>query len=203
MAKKKASKKAKKTTKKKSPKKKAKKAKKKKGRRSIKMPGVGSGNNPGSRAGMVNLDPQASAGRPRTPSLTAILKRVVSEPTQHRGDRITRAEKMIRRAVMQSELGEFKFFQELWNRLEGKVPDALILQNAKQMIAQEAVQIAMQVADLAENVASKYMDEEDCSKFVTELGDELMKTLEQRTPQEVDDYEDSGDGNAESAGIQT
>lgn len=170
MAKKKAKKVAKKAKKK--------RAKRRTGGQKVKMPGVGSGNNPASRKGMANLDAHKAARAPRAPySLTAILKRVMKEETldNRTGDPITRGEKMIRTAMLQSELGEFKYFQELFNRIEGKVPDAIILQNAQEMVKQQAVQIALKVADIAEQVAGNYMDEESCDEFVMKLGEKLLE----------------------------
>jgi len=175
----------------------AKKAKKKLGKKKspgARMIGVGSGNNPASRKGMSNLDPVKAGRTPKAPySLTAILKRVMKEETADRlGNPITRGEKMIRTAMLQSELGEFKYFQELFNRIEGKVPDAIILQNAHEMVKQQAVQIALKVADIAELVASEYMDEESCDEFVMKLGEKLLEEFnKERNDEDVTSDDDS------------
>lgn len=56
-------------------------------------------------------------------SLTTILKEVLMEYADGRRRKTTKAEALIRSAFDNALKGDFKFFKEIYERIEGKVPD--------------------------------------------------------------------------------
>lgn len=61
-------------------------------------------------------------GRPPGTSLTAIIKRVLAEPEGNG----TKADKLIAMAEKRARKGDFRFFKELIDRNDGKVPDQAV-----------------------------------------------------------------------------
>lgn len=60
-------------------------------------------------------------------SLTALLKEVLLEVDSAK--RKTKAERLIRKAVDLAQEGDFRYFQEIMNRMEGKVPEKILQAN--------------------------------------------------------------------------
>lgn len=67
-------------------------------------------------------------GRPRGTSMTAIIRRVLSEPDKNFG---TKADALIAIAVKAARKGDFRFFKELIDRHDGKVPDTYANHNGE------------------------------------------------------------------------
>jgi hypothetical protein len=61
-------------------------------------------------------------GRPPGESLTTKINRILEEPDQDFG---TKGDKLIAVAFRAAEKGDFRFFKELIDRKDGKVPDRL------------------------------------------------------------------------------
>jgi hypothetical protein len=61
-------------------------------------------------------------GRPKGESLTTKIRRVLDEPDRKHG---TKADALIAEAVKRARRGDFRFFKELIDRRDGKVPDRL------------------------------------------------------------------------------
>ena len=61
------------------------------------------------------------AGRPPGESLTTKLRRVLDEPEGNG----TKADKLIEMAVQAARGGDFRYFSEIFDRIDGKVPDRM------------------------------------------------------------------------------
>ncbi len=61
-------------------------------------------------------------GRPPGESLTTKINRVLDEPDAEHG---TKADALISMAIRAAENGDFKFFKEIIDRRDGKVPDRI------------------------------------------------------------------------------
>jgi len=59
-------------------------------------------------------------GGKRGPHLTTLLREALSQPDEDYG---TKAEKLIAVAMKYAQKGDFRFFKEIMERIEGKVPD--------------------------------------------------------------------------------
>lgn len=59
-------------------------------------------------------------GRPKGESLTTKLRRVLDEPDEENG---TKADKLINAAVDAAGAGDVRYFKEIFERIEGKIPD--------------------------------------------------------------------------------
>ena len=64
-------------------------------------------------------------GRPKGSGLTDTLKKLLREPDPDDPDKTTQ-DRLIEAAMIHAKKGDFKFFQEIFNRCEGKVPDRIV-----------------------------------------------------------------------------
>lgn len=76
--------------------------------------------------------------RKRSFSLTSILKALMQKPSKHSADK-TVARVLMEVMLDRAQKGDFAFMREIFNRVEGKVPDQLNMQNPAQA-AREAQQ---------------------------------------------------------------
>ncbi len=60
-------------------------------------------------------------GRPKGESLTTKIRRILDEPEGNG----TKADKMMELAVQYARKGDFRFFKEIIDRMDGKVPDRI------------------------------------------------------------------------------
>jgi hypothetical protein len=71
------------------------------------------------RKGQPSPNPK---GRAKGESLTTKIRNVLTEPDADHG---TKADKLIATAVTLAQTGDFRFFKEIIDRLDGKVPDRI------------------------------------------------------------------------------
>jgi hypothetical protein len=72
-------------------------------------------------------------GRPRETSLTAIIRRVLAEADEEHG---TKGEKLIAVALRAADKGDFRYFKELIERNDGKVPDRIADADGNKLIVE-------------------------------------------------------------------
>jgi len=70
-------------------------------------------------------------GRPKGTSLTTIIKRVLAEADRKYG---TKADALIAMAEKRARKGDFRFFKELIDRNDGKVPDRIANEDGNSLI---------------------------------------------------------------------
>lgn len=80
------------------------------------------------------------AGRPKGISLTRILREVLEEEGEDA------ARERVRKWLAHADEGRAPFFQEIWNRIDGKVPD--------KVLTQEVTTIALEWGDIGDSEAT-------------------------------------------------
>jgi hypothetical protein len=124
-----------------------------------------SGNPKGSRKGRL--------------SLTKKLRKLLEQPAYANDkDGQTKGDVIVEMAVQAAAQGDSKFFQEIMNRIDGKVSDHLIIDTAKEMVQREAADVSAKVVEVAFEIVDKYIgDESEAAAFVQELGTTLIQRL--------------------------
>lgn len=80
------------------------------------------GKNAGKRGRPFRPGNPGGPGRPKGISLTRILREVLEEDGEEA------ARERVRKWLAHADEGKAPFFQEIWNRLDGKVPDKVLTQ---------------------------------------------------------------------------
>lgn len=133
------------------------------------------------------------SGRPKgTISLTHKLKKIMTMPVRIKGqafnpDRLY-ADLFVEMAVCAATVGDFKFFKEVFDRLDGKVPDHVVMEGTKRMVAQEAANLAQDLLAVVEEVATSMLADSIADMFMVTLGrkfEELFAPKEEGLPEEV------------------
>ena len=120
-----------------------------------------SGNLKGRPKGIVNL-----TGRLRAVLTTPIdngRKPKKGEPRQ------TYADELMALAVQAARKGDYRFFQHIYERMEGKVPEHLVIEAAKKMVAQEAEALAMRLVKIATDTAEEVFGPASAQKYREKL----------------------------------
>jgi hypothetical protein len=77
---------------------------------------------------------------------------------------------MMALAVQAARKGDYRFFQHIYERIEGKVPEHLVIEAAKKMVAQEAEALAMRLVKVATDVAEEVFGPTSAQKYAERLG---------------------------------
>jgi len=117
-------------------------------------------------------------GRPKgSISLSARLKRILQLPVKVNGSVLSAdylvADNLIDIAITAAQQGRFPFFKEIIDRVDGKVPDHVVLENTKRLVATEAATIAREILTMAEDLARSYFDEAKVDGYVSTLEDQI------------------------------
>jgi len=141
-------------------------------------------------------------GRPKgTISLTNKLHKLLRLPVQVDGkpidDEHTYGDLLVEIAIKAAGNGNYKFFKELFDRTDGKVPDHIVLENTKRLVSQQAGTIAQGLIVMVEDVASELLDDDMAEKFMVALGEKVAAKFSD------DDEDDDSDAEAEAVAIVT
>jgi hypothetical protein len=85
-----------------------------------------------------------AAGRPREYGLTALLHDAIQEQDK---DGVTIAQKLIDVAIDKALCGDFRYFREVMDRIEGKVTDKLELSTEQEYSEQEIHEAALLIME--------------------------------------------------------
>lgn len=120
------------------------------------------------------------AGRPKgSISMTHQLRRMLEEGVvvKRNGKRknVTTAEQLLEVAVKAARKGKFNFFKEIFDRMDGKVPDHVIMDATKRVIKQEAESIAAEMLQLMSTALEKHLPDDDAkvASILVDMADQL------------------------------
>lgn len=88
------------------------------------------------------------------------------------------ADELMGLAVQAARKGDYRFFQHVYERIEGKVPEHLVIEAAKQMIAQESEALAMKFVKLATEVADEMFGVTKAQEYGEKLGASIKDMFE-------------------------
>jgi len=127
-------------------------------------------------------------GRPKgSISIVGAIKKILAQP-DHEDNTINVAQRLALVAAERAQAGDFKFWQSLMERTDGKVPDHLVIQKTQEMVEQEAAAIAGIVTEIILPLADEYIeDDEDRAAFITDLAEQLAAKFADEDEDEDDD----------------
>jgi hypothetical protein len=129
-------------------------------------------------------------GRPKgSISLTTKLRKMLALPVRMPGrskadTNYTYADRMLEMAVAAVSLGDFKFFKEIFERIDGKVPDHVITESTKQMVSQQAVSVAQEVIEEVGKIVDRFLDDTQSDQFMDALAEALAARFEKEDEEE-------------------
>lgn len=137
-----------------------------------------SGNPSGQPKGMISLTRKLK----KLMTMPVRIKGVAFNPDRHYADLF------VELAVVAATTGDFKFFKEVFDRLDGKVPDHVVMEGTKRMVAQEAANLAQDLLGLIEEVATSMLADSIADMFMVTLGrkfEEAFAPKEEGLPEDV------------------
>jgi hypothetical protein len=115
--------------------------------------------------------PSRKAGRPKgSVSLTTRLRCLLATPIEGRNHpkgkaRQTYADEFIALGLQAARRGDPRFFQYIYDRIDGKIPDHLVLEKAKEMVQQEGQKLAAKLVEMATAAAEEMFGEQRGKEF--------------------------------------
>ncbi len=103
--------------------------------------------------------PTPGGGRPKdTPSLTTRLRGLLATPIEGRAHpkgkaRVTYADELMSLALQAARRGDYRFFEHIYSRVEGKIPDHVVLEQVQQMLGQESEKLTSELVKIVGEVA--------------------------------------------------
>ncbi len=119
------------------------------------------------KAGEPSINP---SGRPKGRSLTVMLRQAVDEelPT---GQSV--GEAIIVMATKMARAGQFAYFKEIFDRLDGKVPDRVLNEMTQRFVAGEVSTFAAMMVGTVLDLAADFLEGEQLEEFAKQLQDRV------------------------------
>ena len=107
-------------------------------------------------------------------SITSRIKNLLTLPVRFPGKKdirqdYTYADLLAEMAVKAANNQDFRFFKEIWERVDGKVPDHVVVESTKRLVAQEAATLAQDLLGLVGEVVDEYLDDDRAEAFMGSL----------------------------------
>lgn len=134
-------------------------------------------------------------GRPKgTVNLTNKLRQLFQMPVRVKGKRANKnyvyADLFCEMAMEAALEKNFKFYKEIFDRIEGKVPDHVVMESAKKMIDVQAASLAQSMLDIVEEVSTELLSDKISDMFIDALG----KRFEEKFIENENESAVDGDG---------
>lgn len=98
------------------------------------------------------------------------------EPTTTIGRQI------IKTAVTAAKNGNFMFFKEIIDRIDGKVPERLMIDMTERMVKDQAAKLCETILEETEKVCREFVPADRLTEVVFKIGEALFKRLYQKNP---------------------
>lgn len=127
--------------------------------------------------------PTPGAGRPRGSfSLTARLRGILATPIEGREKKrgqpaVTYADELMALAVQAARRGDYRFFQHIYERMDGKIPDHVVVEEVQQIVAQESEKVTEDVLKIVGDVVLEELGEKRAAVLREKLGARLSEKL--------------------------
>lgn len=136
------------------------------------------------------------AGRPKgSVGITARITKLLQLPVRFPGKKdirqdYTYADLLAEMAVKAANNQDFRFFKEIWDRVDGKVPDHVVMESTKRMVAQEAATLAQELLGVVGETIDDYLDDDRAEAFMTALGDRWAAKFTDEPGEESDELKE-------------
>ena len=122
-------------------------------------------------------------GRPKNSiSLTTRLRGLLATPIEGRAHpkgkaRVTYADELMSLALQAARRGDYRFFEHIYSRVEGKIPDHVVLEQVQQMLGQESEKLTADLVKIVGEVAIEELGEKRAlvlsAKLITRIDEKL------------------------------
>lgn len=98
-------------------------------------------------------------GRPKdSVGLTTRLRGLLATPIEGRAHpkgkaKVTYADELMSLALQAARRGDYRFFEHIYSRVEGKIPDHVVIEEVQQMVAQESEKLTAELVRIVGEVA--------------------------------------------------
>ena len=122
-------------------------------------------------------------GRPKGAiNLTGRLRGILSMPIEGREKEkgkpaVTYADELMALAVQAARRGDYRFFQHIYERVEGKIPDHVVIEEVQQLVAQESDKTTEEVVKIVTEVALQELGEKRAEVFREKLTSAMSEKL--------------------------
>jgi hypothetical protein len=89
---------------------------------------------------------------------------------------------IIKTAVDAAKRGNFMFFKEIIDRIDGKVPERLMIDMTERMVKDQAAKLCETILEETERVCREFVPEDKLTEVVVRIGEALYKRLYQKNP---------------------
>lgn len=127
--------------------------------------------------------PLPGAGRPKNSvSLTTRLRNILAMPIEGREKKrgqppVTYADELMALAVQAARRGDYRFFQHIYERMDGKIPDHVVIEEVQAIVAQESEKVTEDVLKIVGDVVLEELGEKRASVLREKLGARLSEKL--------------------------
>lgn len=103
--------------------------------------------------------PTPGAGRPKgSVSLTTRLRGILNTKIEGRDRKkgcpaVTYADELMALAVQAARRGDYRFFQHIYERMDGKIPDHVVIEEVQQIVARESEKMTAELVEIIGDVA--------------------------------------------------
>ena len=148
--------------------------------------------------------PTPGGGRPKgSISITARVRRLMLLPVRFPGKKninqdYTYADLLAEMAMKAAANQDFRFFKEMWDRIDGKVPDHVVMESTRRMVAQEAATLAQDLLGVVGDVIDEYLDDDRAEAFMIALGERFEAKFTDEPSEESEELQEFLAGRGES-----
>lgn len=127
--------------------------------------------------------PTPGGGRPKgTPSLTTRLRGILNTKIEGRDRKkgcpaVTYADELMALAVQAARRGDYRFFQHIYERMDGKIPDHVVIEEVQQMVAQESEKLTSEVVKIVGEVALTEFGVKRAAVFSEKLQAQMIERM--------------------------
>lgn len=131
---------------------------------------------PGNQAAKGHGRPKNSVGL--TTRLRGLLATKIEGRAHPKGKAaVTYADELMALALQAARRGDYRFFEHIYSRVEGKIPDRVVIEEVQQMVEQESEKITEQVVGVVGAVALEVFGEKRAAVFREKLTAAMAEQL--------------------------
>jgi len=123
------------------------------------------------------------AGRPKgSISLTTRLRGLLATPIEGRAHpkgkaAVTYADELMSLALQAARRGDYRFFDHIYSRVEGKIPDHVVIEEVQRLVGQESAKLTEELVTIVAGVAKEEFGEKRAQVFSEKLTAQITEKL--------------------------
>ena len=115
-------------------------------------------------------------------NLTSRLRGLLATPIEGREKEkgkpaVTYADELMSLALQAARRGDYRFFQHIYERMDGKIPDHVVIEEVQQMVTQESEKVTEEVVKVVAEIALEEFGEKRAAVFREKLTAAMTEKL--------------------------